>query len=191
MPGGAPLLAASSLPWSRRSSRWASVSSSTDVPTFCRRRSLGFVLLLPVLLPLVLPLVLLPEFPVLLLLLFPYCAEAGVQQRKPAVKRQATRMCPVFRMMFTQWHGRPAHASQKMRAWAARPCHGSALLVPQRFDRVHARRHHGGVQAEADADHAADDEAADHRPLGHARRVVLVAEAVHYPRQELSEADTD
>ena len=35
------------------------------------------------------------------------------------------------------------------------------LLVPQRLDRVHPRRHHGGVQAEADADQAADDEAAD------------------------------
>src|SRR6266496_2950903 len=59
------------------------------------------------------------------------------------------------------------------------------LLMPKRLDRVHPRRDHRRVEAKADPDQTADDEAAQHAPLRDAGWIMLIADLEDDPRQHL------
>src|SRR2546421_11324650 len=62
------------------------------------------------------------------------------------------------------------------------------LFMPERFDGIHMGGFDGGVEAEADAYEAAEDEAADDAPGGDVRGVGLAAEIADDIRQNRGQA---
>lgn len=106
----------------------------------------------------------------------PVNADRGMRHTRLSIRATGCKIS------YAQWQVHDFLAFNRLIAWGERKSYGDQswrstfsnsqlrvariLLMPQGFNRIHSGCHDGGVEAESDSDHAADNKAADNRPGG-------------------------